>query len=95
MFSFSKTKLVYISAIYSVPFDFPSPPCFGRQTFQHRIVRLDAHAFDEVYVMNPQTGSQWDGFRHVSTTWLPTPVLRRLIRQFAHVPSGYFYNKVC
>ncbi|KAF4995988.1 hypothetical protein FDECE_12615 [Fusarium decemcellulare] len=60
----------------NLAFDQPSPPCFGREPFQHRITRIDKHAFDETYQLNPQTCSQWDGFRH-----------------FAHVPTGYFYNK--
>ncbi|CAH0057120.1 unnamed protein product [Clonostachys solani] len=44
----------------------PSPPCFGRKPFKHTITQIDKHVFDETYELNPQTSSQWDGFRHVT-----------------------------
>ncbi|KAI0835464.1 hypothetical protein F5Y06DRAFT_276331 [Hypoxylon sp. FL0890] len=60
-----------------LPFDQPAPPCYDRAAFKHHITALGSTpAFDDTYEMNPQSTSQWDGFRH-----------------FAHVPSGYFYNK--
>lgn len=61
-----------------LPFDQPMPPCYGRAFFKHRITSLGGarHTVDDSYEMNPQSTSQWDGFRH-----------------FAHVPSGFFYNK--
>ena len=41
--------------------------------------------------MNTQSGTQWDGFRHVTRQWLPSCLI--LIRQqFAHVSTGTFYN---
>ncbi|KAJ8059964.1 hypothetical protein OCU04_011580 [Sclerotinia nivalis] len=46
---------------------------FGRQKCGHKIVPLDGPGgigygacFDDVYHMNPQQSSQWDGFRHYS-----------------------------
>ncbi|RFU25795.1 hypothetical protein B7463_g10546, partial [Scytalidium lignicola] len=33
----------------NLPFDNPSPPCYGRAAFQHNVVQLDKHAFDETY----------------------------------------------
>ena len=42
-----------------------SPPCFGRQSFEHKIVQLAPYAFDETNGLNQQSISQWDGFRHV------------------------------
>ncbi|KIX98790.1 uncharacterized protein Z520_05251 [Fonsecaea multimorphosa CBS 102226] len=45
--------------------DYPSPPAFGRQKFKHTISPLGDTGFDDLYDMNTQSGSQWDGFRHV------------------------------
>ncbi|OQU99466.1 hypothetical protein CLAIMM_05096 [Cladophialophora immunda] len=45
--------------------DFPNPPVFGREPFKHTIKRLSPQVFDDLYDMNTQSGSQWDGFRHV------------------------------
>ncbi|KAH8797334.1 hypothetical protein F5884DRAFT_825566 [Xylogone sp. PMI_703] len=50
----------------NLPFDKPSPPCYARAAFQHNVVQLDKHAFDETYILNPQSTSQWDGFLHFS-----------------------------
>jgi hypothetical protein len=41
-----------------------SPPCFSRQPLNHKIVALAPFAFDETLELNPQSSSQWDGFRH-------------------------------
>ena len=39
----------------------------GRQEFQHQIKPLaEGFAYDDVYNMNTQSGTQWDGFRHVA-----------------------------
>ncbi|KAF2087341.1 hypothetical protein K490DRAFT_73736 [Saccharata proteae CBS 121410] len=41
--------------------------CFNRQPVKHDIVPLlDGVAFDDIYTMNPQQSSQWDGLRHFS-----------------------------
>lgn len=43
-------------------------PAIGRKTFEHKVVDLAPHGFtaldDEVH-MNTQSGSQWDGLKHV------------------------------
>ncbi|KAH8602209.1 hypothetical protein B0O99DRAFT_707879 [Bisporella sp. PMI_857] len=46
---------------------------FGRQKCEHRLLPLNGPdatgmgtCFDDVYEMNPQSSSQWDGFRHYS-----------------------------
>lgn len=40
---------------------------FGRAPLRHDIVPLlDGAAFDDVYTLNPQQSSQWDGLRHFS-----------------------------
>jgi hypothetical protein len=59
----------------------PNPPAFGRQAFKHEIVPIVEGAFDDtckhngmwlefptdhVDTLNTQSGTQWDGFRHVS-----------------------------
>ncbi|CAG9988170.1 unnamed protein product [Clonostachys byssicola] len=42
-------------------------PSFGREPFQHRFVPiLGGDAIDDLYTMNPQQSSQWDGLRHWS-----------------------------
>ncbi|RVX70494.1 hypothetical protein B0A52_05145 [Exophiala mesophila] len=45
--------------------DLPNPAVFGRDPFQHTIKQLSDSVFDDLYNMNTQSGSQWDGFRHV------------------------------
>ncbi|KAI1392483.1 uncharacterized protein F4822DRAFT_425689 [Hypoxylon trugodes] len=48
-----------------LPFDQVSPPCYGRAVFKHHIHELfPGYAHDDTYEMNPQSTSQWDGFRH-------------------------------
>lgn len=44
------------------------PACFGRDEFQHTIRDLGGSgvAFDDLYTLNTQSSTQWDGFRHVS-----------------------------
>ncbi|KAF2399759.1 hypothetical protein EJ06DRAFT_33873 [Trichodelitschia bisporula] len=49
-----------------LPLTFPSPPLFGRAAFEHKILKLGVGGYDETYLLNPQSGSQWDGFRHVA-----------------------------
>ncbi|KAJ5631573.1 uncharacterized protein N7484_011673, partial [Penicillium longicatenatum] len=44
-------------------------PNLNRQPCHHKIVPLSGGvAFDDVYTMNPQQSSQWDGLRHFSQT---------------------------
>jgi putative cyclase len=46
---------------------------FGRAPLRHDIVPLlGGAAFDDVYTLNPQQSSQWDGLRHFSAPF-PTP----------------------
>ena len=48
-----------------LPLNVPEQPAFGRETFQHKIKTLAPnHAYDDVYTLNTQSGTQWDGFRH-------------------------------
>lgn len=50
-----------------LPLHVPAQPAFGRETFQHTIKPLvEGAAYDDVYTMNTQSGTQWDGFRHVA-----------------------------
>ena len=49
-----------------MPLDTPTQPAFGRETFHHEIKELAENlAYDDLYTMNTQSGTQWDGFRHV------------------------------
>ncbi|KAI2611870.1 hypothetical protein GGR54DRAFT_632834 [Hypoxylon sp. NC1633] len=48
-----------------LPFDEVTPPCFDRPAFKVKIIpEGDAMSYDDVYELNPQSTSQWDGFRH-------------------------------
>ena len=50
-----------------LPLDVPKQPAFGREVFQHSIKALaEGIAYDDIYHMNTQSGTQWDGFRHVA-----------------------------
>ncbi|KAL4939239.1 hypothetical protein BDV06DRAFT_225210 [Aspergillus oleicola] len=53
----------------NLPLDVPSVPVFNRQPFQHRIIDnstfSSSQSFDDTFVINTQSSSQWDGLRHV------------------------------
>lgn len=49
----------------NLPTNLPNPPVFRREAFQHTIKPLGQGGFDDLYNCNTQSGSQWDGFRHV------------------------------
>lgn len=53
---------------YSLPLGVPNPPAFGRAGFVHKIKPLQENLiYDDLYEsLNTQSGTQWDGFRHVS-----------------------------
>lgn len=43
----------------------PAQPGFGREPFKHEIKTLVENiAYDDLYHLNTQSGTQWDGFRH-------------------------------
>ncbi|KAI1615949.1 hypothetical protein EDD37DRAFT_672688 [Exophiala viscosa] len=48
------------------PLNLPNPPAFGREPFEWKVKSLGPGGNDDIYHMNSQSGSQWDGFRHVS-----------------------------
>ena len=48
--------------------DLPDPPVFGRERFKHTIKPLGGPGNDDLYELNTQSGSQWDGFRHVQNS---------------------------
>jgi len=41
------------------------PPLFGRPAHRHRVHTTVSGHEDELHDWNPQSGTQWDGFRHV------------------------------
>ncbi|KAL4936680.1 hypothetical protein BDV06DRAFT_216477 [Aspergillus oleicola] len=48
-----------------LPLDVPKTPAFGREVFEHKIKNLGGGVgYDDVYHLNTQSGTQWDGFRH-------------------------------
>lgn len=49
----------------NLPLNEPSQPALGRETFKHEIKTLVKNrCYDDLYHMNTQSGTQWDGFRH-------------------------------
>lgn len=50
-----------------LPLHIPEQPAFGREGFRHEIKPLrPGLAYDDTYSLNTQSGTQWDGFRHVA-----------------------------
>ncbi|TVY82578.1 hypothetical protein LSUE1_G002066 [Lachnellula suecica] len=51
----------------NLPLDVPKVPAFGREEFHHEIKALaPGIAYDDMYTLNTQSGTQWDGLRHVA-----------------------------
>ena len=52
----------------NLPLQVPAVPAFGRETFKHEIKPLSdlGVAYDDKYSLNTQSGTQWDGFRHIA-----------------------------
>ena len=51
----------------SLPLNHPGTPAFARESFKHEIKTLSENvAYDDLWTLNTQSGTQWDGFRHVS-----------------------------
>ncbi|MCJ1367658.1 hypothetical protein MMC16_006792 [Acarospora aff. strigata] len=49
----------------NLPLNVPEVPAFGREQFKHEIkVLAENIAYDDLYHLNTQSGTQWDGFRH-------------------------------
>lgn len=60
-------KLIKTGEIVPVdlPLNVPSIPAFHRKPFHRNLITLvPGIAYDEEYSMNPQSGTQFDGFRH-------------------------------
>lgn len=50
----------------NLPLNQPEVPAFARESFKHEIKTLaENKAYDDLYTLNTQSGTQWDGFRHV------------------------------
>ncbi|PNS14460.1 hypothetical protein CAC42_3746 [Sphaceloma murrayae] len=63
----ASAKLIESGEIVPVnlPLTTPEVPGFGREVFQHTIKELaPGMAYDDLYTLNTQSGTQWDGFRH-------------------------------
>lgn len=58
--------MVYSKQNNSLPLNHPEVPAFARESFKHEIKTLSENvAYDDKYELNTQSGTQWDGFRHV------------------------------
>ncbi|KIX91945.1 uncharacterized protein Z520_12334 [Fonsecaea multimorphosa CBS 102226] len=53
------------SAGLNFPAGLPYPTFFGREPFKHTLKQVNPRAYDDLYSLNTQSSSQWDGFRHV------------------------------
>jgi hypothetical protein len=52
-----------------LPTSIPATPAAGRLPFKHEIKALaPGLAYDDIYALNTQSSTQWDGFRHVAHT---------------------------
>lgn len=50
-----------------LPLNVPLQPAFNRKKFEHEIITIVENvAYDDLYNLNTQSGTQWDGFRHFS-----------------------------
>lgn len=67
----------------SFPAELPNPPFFGREPFKHTLKQAFEFGFDDLHAMNTQSGSQWDGFRHVS----PRPSLLPTMDDLPQAPA--------
>lgn len=51
----------------NLPLNVPEVPAFAREKFKHEIKPLAENlAYDDKYELNTQSGTQWDGFRHIA-----------------------------
>jgi hypothetical protein len=49
-----------------LPLDVPDPPLFGRRAYEHHVVALNRHEFDDhLDGFHPQGSTQWDALSHV------------------------------
>ena len=63
-------KNIHLS-LFSLPLNVPEKPAFGRETFKHTIKTLaEGVSYDDTYSLNTQSGTQWDGLRHVYPLFL-------------------------
>ena len=82
----------------NLPLNVPNVPAFGREVFQHEIKPISSEgvAYDDKYSLNTQSGTQWDGFRHIahsSCSRFPFSLIEEvLISQSRTVPTKTFYN---
>ncbi|KAE8442254.1 hypothetical protein EG329_003514 [Mollisiaceae sp. DMI_Dod_QoI] len=51
----------------NLPLNVPEVPAFAREQFKHEFRTLvEGVAYDDKYSLNTQSGTQWDGFRHIA-----------------------------
>lgn len=49
-----------------LPLDVPDPPLFGRRSYEHHVVALNRHEYDDhLDQFHPQGSTQWDALSHV------------------------------
>lgn len=49
-----------------LPLDVPDPPLFGRRPYEHHVVALNRHEYDDhLDGFHPQGSTQWDALNHV------------------------------
>jgi hypothetical protein len=64
--SSKEIKVGYMVSL-NLPLDVPKVPAFAREVFKHEIKALsEGVAYDDMYQLNTQSGTQFDGFRHIA-----------------------------
>ncbi|KIW44402.1 uncharacterized protein PV06_02875 [Exophiala oligosperma] len=61
-------KLIETGEVVSMnwPINLPDPPVLGREPFKHTLKSVLGFGNDDIFEMNSQCSSQWDGLRHIS-----------------------------
>lgn len=72
----------------------PEVPGFGREPFEHEIKPLGDQgvAYDDKYKLNTQSGTQWDGFRHIAH--MPTKTFYNGVKA-KHIDGAERDNQKC
>lgn len=74
-------------------------PGFGRKAFEQKVLDMlqtgEHCGFDDEIHINTQSGSQWDGLKHVCISFIVVPTFRReahMVSQCAYQKERVFYN---
>ena len=75
----------------SLPLNDPGVPAFARESFKHEIkTKAENIAYDDLWSLNTQSGTQWDGFRHASHRRFALHSTRAVYQELT-LPSSHTY----